>query len=173
MAKRVVTMAAPRAALLLVTASLLGCGVTPTLVGARWGDDPSAVAARLGLPCTAWHRWREGRELETCSGDARTPLKALGGTADVGLVRLGHSLEGVTLSFADCSTQREALAAAVQKALGTGSGDGLDPYEIKLDGSLFHFDRSTCSLTLAGPRFGKDFSSDLLSTGLQGLFRFH
>jgi hypothetical protein len=157
--------------LLLTCLWLSGCGVTPQLVGARWGDASTAVAARLGLSCETWAPWRGSSELETCSGDRRTPIHALGGTADVTLIRLGGRLEGVVLSFPECSAQREALTVAVRRELGAAAGDGGDPYEIKLDDSLFHFDRSDCTLTLAAPRFGKKFAAALLGEGLAGLFR--
>jgi hypothetical protein len=174
-------------ALLLSTLLLTGCGVTPKAVvvrgeerassvppkavDPRWDDEISAVSARLRLSCKEWHRWREGRPFESCSGAPDATVHAFGGTALMTLIRQGSSLEGVVLDFHDCSTQSPALAAAIRKALGTGAGDGSDPYEIRADDSLFHFRRSTCTLTLAGPRFGPAFSAALLGEGLGGLFR--
>lgn len=174
-------------ALLLSTLLLTGCGgspeavaprgereisaVTPKAVAPRWDEDISAVSARLRLSCKEWRRWREGRPFESCSGAPDATVHAFGGTALMTLIRQGSSVEGVVLDFRDCSTEGPALAAAIRKELGTAADDGSDPYEIRADDSLFHFRRSTCTLTLAGPRFGPAFSAALLGEGLGGLFR--
>lgn len=164
-----------RAPLLVAVALALGaagCGASaPTVLGLRWTEDAAGAARRLRLR-TAWSPWSDP-EFET-SQDAERPLEVLGERGVVRLVRAGRGLEGVQVSYTDCAASRRArLVRALARDLGLESAQSDVPYEVWGDDSLVHFETDaqdgTCTLTVAGPRFGRAFQRSLLRSGLEGL----
>jgi hypothetical protein len=157
-----------------------GCHVTghkgPTgLLGLHWGDDAADGARRIGLQCDRWDPWIDP-QFET-SIDFEHPRAVLGAEGLVRLVRVaGHELEGVQVIYRACAgdeTRKQALRAALHSELHVKSTDVDVPYEIWHDNSLVHFiadpSDGTCTLTVAGPRFGKAFEAALLRGGLGNL----
>jgi len=97
-----------------------------------------------------------------------------------GLVRLvragGKQLEGVQVTYRACAgddARKRQLREGLHRELHVKSPDVDVPYEIWSDDSLVHFAADprddTCTLTVAGPRFGKAFQSALLRGGLGNL----
>lgn len=154
-----------------------GCHVTAKtapsgLMGWKWGDDAAECARQAALTCERWYPWTNPA-FET-SMDFDHPRTVLGATGLVNLVRSdGKQLEGVQVIYRGCTSdevhQRE-LRAALRQELHVSSPDVEVPYQVWEDDSLVHFETSkrddTCTLTVAGPRFGKAFAAALLARGL-------
>ena len=157
----------------VVVMLLAGCRVSPPsgLLGLKWGDDAVAAAARLGIRCEPWDPWEGGSGFEACA-DRDRPVTAFGAPANARLVRLAGNLDGVQLLFGACAARRKRLRDAVVAAFDLDSHSD-DPYQTWDDGSLVrlaHDGRDdTCTLTVAGPRFGKAYQSWLLAQGLGSL----
>lgn len=157
-----------------------GCHVTgqkgPTgLLGLTWGDDAAEGARRLGLVCDRWDPWIDPA-FET-SIDLDHPRAVLGAEGLVRLVRAGgKQLEGVQVIYRSCASddaRKRALRDGLRRELHVKSPDVEVPYEVWSDNSLVHFVADprddTCTLTVAGPRFGKAFKAALLRGGLGNL----
>ena len=154
-----------------------GCHVTghkaPTgLLGLHWGDDAADGGRGLGLACNRWDPWIDPA-FET-SLDFDHPVAVLGAEGLARLVRSGgRELDGVQVIYRACAgdePRKQALRAARHSELHVKATDVDVPYEIWHDNSLVHFiadpSDGTCTLTVAGPRFGKAFEAALLRGGL-------
>jgi hypothetical protein len=149
---------------------------SPTgLLGWKWGDDAAECARQAGLVCTRWDPWVDPA-FET-SIDLDHPRAVLGVEGLVRLVRAGgKDLEGVQVTYRGCArddARKRQLREGLQRELHVQS-PGVDvPYETWADNSLVHFvvdpRDDTCTLTVAGPRFGKAFAAALLGSGVRGL----
>lgn len=149
---------------------------SPTgLLGWKWGDDAAECARQAGLVCTRWDPWVDPA-FET-SIDLDHPRAVLGVEGLVRLVRAGgKDLEGVQVTYRGCArddARKRQLREGLQRELHVRS-PGVDvPYETWADNSLVHFvidpRDDTCTLTVAGPRFGKVFAAALLGGGVGGL----
>ena len=145
------------------------------LLGLQWGDDAADGARRLGLVCDRWDPWIDP-EFET-SIDFDHPLAVLGVQGLVRIVRgAGRQLDGVQVIYRACAgddARKQALRQELHRELHLKSPDVDVPYEIWHDHSLVHFiadpSDGTCTLTVAGPRFGKAFEAALLRGGLGNL----
>lgn len=154
-----------------------GCHVTgrtaPTgILGLKWGDDAADGARRLGLVCDRWDPWIDPA-FET-SIDLDHPRAVLGVEGFVRLVRgSAKQLDGVQVIYRACAgdaARKQQLREGLHRELHVKS-PGVDvPYEIWADHSLVHFVADprddTCTLTVAGPVFGKVFEAALLREGL-------
>jgi hypothetical protein len=140
-------------------------------LGVNWGDDADSAAARLGLHCAAWAAWEGEHGYEACF-DTNHPVAAFGRTAFVRLFRQQQRLEGLSLRFMHCGATRAELAAAVRQEFALPESDEL-PYHVFADGAAVHlaYDSSddSCTLTSAGPRFGRAFAAYQLERGFKGL----
>lgn len=155
-----------------------GCHVTghkaPTgFLGLTWGEDASSAARRLGLSCAQWSPWVDPA-FETCI-DLDHPRPVLGAEGLVRLVRTdGKLLEGVQVVYRACPNgDQRPLRAGLRTELHVKSPEAPVPYEIWSNHALVHFVADpaddTCTLTVAGPRFGKAFEAALLRGGLGDL----
>jgi hypothetical protein len=143
------------------------------LLGLKWGDDAADGARRLGLTFDRWDPWIDPA-FET-SIDFDHPRPVLGVDGLVRLVRLvdGQELEGVQVIYRGCAgddAQKQRLHKGLHDELHVKSVNVDVPYEIWRDSSLVHFaadpSDGTCTLTVAGPRFGKAFEAVQLRGGL-------
>lgn len=145
------------------------------LLGLTWGDDAAEGARRLGLTCDRWDRWSDPA-FET-SIDLDHPRAVLGSEGLVRLVRAGgKQLEGVQVTYRGCAgddARNRQLREGLRQELHVKSPDVAVPYEIWGDKSLVHFAADprdgTCTLTVAGPRFGKAFADALLRAGVRNV----
>jgi len=144
------------------------------LLGLQWGDDAAEGARKLGLVLDHWYPWSD--PAFESSLDADHPRAVLGVEGLVLLVRAGKALEGVQVIYRGCAKndeQRKQLREGLRRELHLSTADADVPYEIWEDKSLVHFDTDrrdgTCTLTVAGPRFGKVFAEQLLRGGLGNL----
>jgi hypothetical protein len=140
-------------------------------LGVKWGDEATGAAARLRVRCDEWEAWEGGRGYEACF-DTDHPVAAFGRKALIRLFRKQNQLEGLSLRFLHCGATRAELAAAVRQEFALAEADGL-PYNIFADGAAVHLaydgGDDTCTLTIAGPRFGQAFAADQLERGFKGL----
>ena len=140
-------------------------------LGVKWGDDANSAAARLGMSCDAWESWEGGRGYEACF-DIDHPVEAFGRKAFVRLFRNQNRLEGLSLRFMHCGATRDELATAVRQEFELAEADEL-PYNVFADSAAVHLDYDSgddsCTLTIAGPRFGQAFAAYLLEQGFKGL----
>lgn len=142
------------------------------LLGLTWGENAAEGARRVGLVCDRWDPWIDPA-FET-SIDFDHPRSVLGSEGLVRLVRGdGKQLDGVQVIYRGCAgddARKQRLRAALHSELHVASTSTEVPYQIWNDKSLVHFaaDASdgTCTLTVAGPRFGKAFEAALLRGGL-------
>lgn len=142
------------------------------LLGVKWGDDAAAAARQLGLTCDRWDPWIDPA-FET-SIDLDHPRAVLGAEGLVRIVRgEGKQLDGVQVTYRSCATDdagKRKLRDGLRAELHLKSPDVDVPYEVWDDNSLVHFAADardgTCTLTVAGPRFGKAFQAALLRSGL-------
>lgn len=141
------------------------------LLGLTWGDDAAEAARRLGLSCERWDPWIDAA-FET-SIDLDHPRAVLGVEGLVRLVRGGKQLDGVQVIYRGCAgddARKQQLRKGLHDELHLKSPDVDVPYEIWSDHALVHFvadpSDGTCTLTVAGPRFGKAFEAALLRGGL-------
>jgi hypothetical protein len=153
-----------------------GCSVTgqkaPTgLLGLTWGEDAAAGAHRLGLTIARWEPWIDPA-FET-GVDLDHPRTVLGVEGVVRVVRGGVQLGGVQVIYRACAgdeARKRQLREGLRRDLHVKSPDVDVPYEIWADGSLVHLvadpSDGTCTLTVAGPRFGKAFEAAVLRGGL-------
>lgn len=145
------------------------------LLGLTWGDDAAASAQRLGLTFKTWDAWIDPA-FET-GIDLDQPRAALGAEGLVRLVRVGgKELEGIQVVYRACAgddARKRQLREGLRRELHLNSPDVEVPYEVWSDNSLVHFVADTrddtCTLTVAGPRFGKAFQAALLRGGLGNL----
>lgn len=146
---------------------------SPTgLLGLKWGDDAAAGARQLGLAIARWEPWIDPA-FET-GIDLDHPRTVLGAEGLVRLVRAaGSQLDGVQVIYRACArddARKRQLRQGLGRELHVKSPDVDVPYEIWADGSLVHLiadpSDDTCTLTVAGPRFGKAFEAALLRGGL-------
>jgi hypothetical protein len=157
-----------------------GCHMTaqkgPTgLLGLKWGDDAAEGARRIGLVCDHWDAWIDPA-FET-SLDVNHPRAVLGAEGVVRLVRAGgNQLDGVQVIYRGCagdSARKQKLREGLRRELNVKSPDVDVPYEVWEDHSLVHLATDprddTCTLTVAGPRFGKAFADALMRGGLGNL----
>jgi hypothetical protein len=157
-----------------------GCSVTgqkaPTgLLGLKWGDDATAAARQLGLTIARWEPWIDPA-FETAL-DLDHPRAVLGTEGLVRLVRAGgNQLDGVQVIYRACArddARKRQLREGLGRDLHVKSPDVDVPYEVWADGSLVHFvgdpRDDTCTLTVAGPRFGNAFKAALLAGALGNL----
>ena len=140
-------------------------------LGIKWGDDANGAAASLGVSCDEWKSWEGGQDYKACF-DINHPVEAFGRKAFVRLFRHQNRLEGLSLRFMHCGATRAELAAAVRQEFALAEANGL-PYDVFADGAAVHLDYDsgddTCTLTIAGPRFGKAFAAYQLEQGFKGL----
>jgi hypothetical protein len=95
----------------------------------------------------------------------------LGGEGVVRLVRYGgKQLDGVQVIYRGCAgddARKRKLREGLGRELAVKSPDVDVPYETWNDSSLVHFvadpNDGTCTLTVAGPRFGKAFAAALMA----------
>jgi hypothetical protein len=157
-----------------------GCHMTaqkgPTgLLGLKWNDDATGGARQIGLACDHWDAWIDPA-FET-SLDVAHPRAVLGAEGVVRLVRAdGKQLEGVQVIYRGCardSARKQQLREGLRRELNVKSPDVDVPYEVWEDHSLVHLatdpSDDTCTLTVAGPRFGKAFADALMRGGLGNL----
>ena len=92
------------------------------------------------------------------------------------LVRQGGRIEGIQVVYYRCTTaesRKRRLHEALGRELRLKEPHVETPYEIFRDDSLVHFaldpHDDTCTLTIAGPRFGKVFKASQIRSGLRGL----
>lgn len=144
------------------------------LLGLTWGDDAAAAARQLGLVISRWEPWIDPA-FET-SIDLEHPRVALGAEGLVRLVRGGARLDGVQVVYRACATddaRQRQLRAGLRDELHLKAPDAAVPYEVWGDHSLVHFVTDardgTCTLTVAGPRFGSSFRAALLRGGMRDL----
>lgn len=102
------------------------------------------------------------------------PVKILGAQALARIIRSGNALEAIQLVFKSCSDEVwQRLRDAVVHELHLSSSGSGSVYQTWKDGSLVHFasesSESTCTLTVAGPRFGRVFEQAQLRSGLGAL----
>ncbi|APR84691.1 Hypothetical protein A7982_10040 [Minicystis rosea] len=153
--------------------SVFGLSV-PGALGARWGDDAEATAARLGAPCRAWSPWRSATGFEVCENlDAR--VSVYGGQAHLRYYRRGPRLEGMAIRFVHARWPALRAAALADLPLSGAAADAGAPYEIFFDDSLVRVEPEPSddgfTIVVAGPDFGKAYAAQLLGDGLGGLFR--
>jgi hypothetical protein len=160
-----------------------GCNVTaqkaskaPTgLLGLTWGEDAAEAGRTAGLKLDRWDPWVDPA-FET-SIDLDNPRVVLGVEGLVRLVRVGaKQLEGVQVVYRSCArdeARRRTLRDGLRHELHVKAPDVDVPYETWEDGSLVHLasdpSDGTCTLTVAGPRFGKAFAAVLLRGGVGNL----
>jgi hypothetical protein len=82
----------------------------------------------------------------------------------VRLVRVGKQLDGVQVVYRGCArdaARKQQLREGLRRELNVKSPDVDVPYQVWDDQSLVHLATDprddTCTLTVAGPRFGKVF----------------
>ena len=172
------------AAAVLICAAIIafagGCHVTaqkgPTgLLGLKWGDDAAEGAKKLGLTCDRWDPWIDPA-FET-GIDMDHPRAVLGAEGSIRLVRAGgKQLDGVQVIYRGCAgndARKKQLRDGLRDEFHLKAPDVDVPYEVWEDNSLVHLATDTrdgtCTLTVAGPRFGKAFQSALLRGGLGNL----
>lgn len=143
-------------------------------LGLTWGDDAAEGARRIGLTCDRWDRWSD--PAFESSIDLDHPRAVLGAEGVVRLVRVGKELDGVQVIYRACAdddARKRQLREGLRRELHVKSPDVDVPYEIWGDDSLVHFIADprdgTCTLTVAGPRFGKSFAAALLRGGVGNL----
>ena len=143
------------------------------LLGLHWGDDAAEAARRLGLTADRWDPWIDPA-FET-SIDFDHPRPALGVEGLVRLVRVvaDKQLEGVQVIYRGCAAdaaQNQRLRKGLHDELHVKTVDVDVPDEVWRDDTVVHFaadpSDGTCTLTVAGPRFGKAFAAALLRGGL-------
>lgn len=141
------------------------------LLGLKWGDDAAEGARKLGLSLDRWYPWSDPGFESSMDADHTRPVLGVEGV--VLLVRAGKSLEGVQVIYRDCAKndeQRKQLREGLRRELHVSAGDAEVPYEVWDDKSLVRLDiderDGTCTLTVAGPRFGKVYAEELLRGGL-------
>ena len=142
------------------------------LLGLTWGDDATDCARRLGLTIQRWDPWIDPA-FDT-GIDLDHPRAVLGSEGVVRLVRVGgKQLDGVQVIYRGCASddaRKRQLRAGLGRELHLKAPDVDVPYEVWDDNSLVHFVADTrdgtCTLTVAGPRFGKSFANELLRGGL-------
>jgi hypothetical protein len=145
------------------------------LLGLKWGEDAAEAARRLGLTFTSWDAWIDPA-FQT-GIDLDHPRAVLGAEGLVRLVRVGgKELDGVQVIYRACAgddARKRLLREGLGRELHLKSPDVEVPYEVWSDKSLVHFladtRDDTCTLTVAGPRFGKAFADVLLRGGLGNL----
>jgi hypothetical protein len=158
----------------LVLASLVGSGCTiahgiPGLLDIKWGDDAAAAGGRVGVTCKEWEAWVGGEGIEACF-DIDHPVQAFGEAAFVQILRRGAAVVGVQLKYSQCEADRwERLRAEIAKELDVRSADATI-YRVYGDGSALHADRdrriAQCTVTAAGPDFGRAFQAYQVMLGL-------
>jgi hypothetical protein len=140
-------------------------------LGLQWGDAPSDAERRLGLTCESWDPWEGGQGYEACF-DTDHHVEVFGRQAYVRLFRNQNELQGLSLRFLRCGARRDLLVAAIRQEFSLEKGEG-DPYSIFSDGAAVHlgYDSGddTCTLTIAGPKFGQVFAEYLLQRGFSEL----
>jgi hypothetical protein len=157
-----------------------GCHVTaqkaPTgLLGLKWGDDAAEGARRLGLTGDRWEPWIDPA-FETAI-DLDHPRAVLGVEGMVRIVRGdGKRLDGIQVTYRGCAgddARKKLLRAGLRDELHLKAPDVDVPYEVWEDNSLVHLASDprdgTCTLTVAGPRFGKAFQAVLMRSGIGGV----
>lgn len=157
-----------------------GCHVTRQrapkgFLGLEWGDDVAAGARQLGLAIGRWEPWID--PAFEIGIDLDHPRAVLGVEGLVRFVRAGGSqLDGVQVVYRACATndaRKQQLREGLGRELHVKSPHVEVPYEIWGDNSLVHFAADprddTCTLTVAGPRFGKAFEAALLRGALGNL----
>jgi hypothetical protein len=145
------------------------------LLGLTWGDNAAEGGRKLGLTLDRWEPWIDPA-FETAI-DLDHPRAVLGAEGLVRLVRAGGKpLEGVQVIYRGCASdaaRQRALRDGLRRELHVQSPDVDVPYQIWEDKSLVHLATDprddTCTLTVAGPRFGKAFEAVLLRGGLGSL----
>jgi hypothetical protein len=144
------------------------------LLGLTWGDDATDGAQRIGLVCDHWDAWIDPA-FET-SLDLAHPRAVLGTEGVVRLVRAGKQLDGVQVVYRGCArdaARKQLLREGLRRELHMKSPDVDVPYQVWEDQSLVHLATDsrddTCTLTVAGPRFGKAFQDALIHGGLTNL----
>jgi hypothetical protein len=145
------------------------------LLGLTWGEDAAEGGRRLGLTFARWEPWVDPA-YET-GIDLDHVRAVLGAEGIVRLVRVGgKQLEGVQVIYRGCAgddARKRALREGLRKELHLKSPDVDVPYEVWGDNSLVHLATDTrddtCTLTVAGPGFGKAFEQALVRGGLGNL----
>lgn len=141
-------------------------------LGLSWGEEAASAAARLGLSCEGWEAWEGGGGVESCA-DYGHDAEAFGARGRVRLFRHGAALEGVELTFRGCGGDWARLRDAVRSAFDLDTESETDVYATWASGEAVRLTRDerddTCTLTVAGPRFGKAYAAYVLGGGLRGL----
>jgi hypothetical protein len=143
------------------------------LLGLKWGEDAADGAHRLGLTSDRWDPWIDPAFETTIDFDHPHPVLGVDGL--VRLVRIVDTklLDGVQVIYRGCAgddAQKQLLRKQLHDELHVKTVDVDVPYETWHDHSLVHFvadpSDGTCTLTVAGPHFGKAFEAALLRGGL-------
>jgi hypothetical protein len=145
------------------------------LLGLTWGDDAADAARRLGLTFKTWDAWIDPA-FET-GIDLDHARAVLGAEGLVRFVRVGgKELDGIQVIYRACAgddARKRQLREGLRQELHLKSPDVDVPYEVWSDSSLVHLGADpgdgTCTLTVAGPRFGKAFGDYLMRSGLGGV----
>jgi hypothetical protein len=147
---------------IVVMLGACGSGAPRGALEARWGDDVSQVASRLGVQCTPF----PDGEFERCTGG---PIVAFDRHPAVTLVGEHGRLAAVTLRFERAECDHVALQRAIGKEFGVTytPGEAASPYTVFSDHELVYF--NDCQLVVAGSHYGEHFVDDLLSGGFRGL----
>jgi hypothetical protein len=154
--------------------STFGSAAPTGFLGLKWGEDAAEGARRLGLKVDRWDPWIEPAFETSIDFDHPRPVLGVEGLVRVVRVVDGKVLDGVQVVYrgcADADAQKQQLIRnGLHDELHVKAVDIAVPYETWRDDSLVHFATDptdgTCTLTVAGPRFGKVFAAALLRGGL-------
>jgi hypothetical protein len=137
-------------------------------LGVSWGDAMDEAAARLGVACTRTEAWEGGEGFETCQ-DFDHPVAAFGSQAFVRLIGKDGKVEGIDLTFRDC-TDWGRLRDSVAAEFDISDEGGGEVYETWFRGEVVRLSRDegeqSCMLTVTGARFGKAYASYTLARGI-------
>lgn len=138
--------------------------------GVEWGDDAGEAAARLGVVCLSREPWNSAGAFEICE-DMDHPLRAFGGEAFVQLFIRGNKIEGLQLTFNSCDERWDSLRDEVRREFDLSSQSTTDIYDSWSSGELIRLVREgkSCTLTIAGPDFGKAYEAQALAGGIDKL----
>ncbi len=141
-------------------------------LGLRWGEDASTASVRVGLQCDVWTPWLDGSAFESCSNPTHD-ITALAEPARVRLIRQGKRLAALQLHFADCHARQRRLREAIRTEFAIEAPDDDDPHVTWESGALVRLEHDTadgsCTLTIAGPAFGRAYADHRLRESLGGL----
>lgn len=150
---------------------MASCAGPSGLLGVRWGEESAAAARKLRIQCPTWTEWQSQTGFEECE-DLQHPVEAFGRRPIVRLYRAGNRIEGISLEFLGCSDSARLEETLIETYDQERSSHPL--YVAYWDDGVVHFERAltaqdSCVLTVAGPRFGKQFQAYQLKLGFANL----